>query len=162
MGLIINQPSEMSLLDLMHRLDIGPSAPVAKTLSPDSKSAFNMVLQGGPVSREQAFVLHSTERGYQQSVPLEGNTMLTTDRQVLDDIAQGDGPKHFLVAMGYAGWGAGQLEAEMVDDAWVALSFQPPLALNKLLQLTPEERLGHVAFSAGLDLSRMAGRIGYA
>ena len=50
----------------------------------------------------------------------------------------------------------------MIDDAWVALSFQPPLTLASLLQLAPEQRLDHAARSAGLDLGLMAGRIGYA
>ena len=80
---------------------------MARRLDPEANTVSAMVLNGGPVSREQAFVVHSTERNYQQSVPLQGNSMLSTDRQILDDIAQGDGPQEFLVALGYAGWAQG-------------------------------------------------------
>lgn len=162
MGLILNRPSQLPLLNLIRQLDLDLSDDVAATLNPDSAKAGPVLLNGGPVSQEQAFVVHSVDRSYQQSVPLIDHTMLTTDRQVLQDIAQGEGPENYLIARGYAGWGPGQLEAEMVDDAWIALSFQPPLTLQALLKIPPELRLEHTANSAGLDLNLMAGRIGYA
>ena len=162
MGLILNRPSRLPLIDLIRQLDLDLGDDVAPTLNPGSANPGAVLLNGGPVSQEQAFVVHSIDRSYQQSVPLIDRTMLTTDRQVLQDIAQGEGPEDFLIARGYAGWGPGQLEGEMVDDAWIALSFQPPLTLQSLLKLPPKLRLEHTANSAGLDLSLMAGRIGYA
>ena len=162
MGLILNRPNQMRLIELINQLVMDLTDDVATKLGPNSEAPAAVLLNGGPVAKEQAFVVHSADRSYQQSLSLSAHSVLTTDRQVLEDIAQGIGPRDFLVAQGYAGWGPGQLEAEMADDAWVALSFQPPLSMQALFNLPPAMRLEHTARSAGLDLTLVAGRIGYA
>lgn len=162
MGLILNRPSKTSLLELIKQLVMDLNDEVAVSLSSQSASPAAVLLDGGPVAKEQAFVVHSPERSYQQSLGVSEQMVLSTDRQVLQDIAQGDGPRDFVIAQGYAGWGPGQLEAEMADDAWVALSFQGPLTMQSLFKLPPKLRLEHTARCAGLDLNLVAGRIGYA
>lgn len=162
MGLILNRPSKTSLLELIQQLVIDLDEDVAASLGAESASPAAVMLDGGPVAKEQAFVVHSPERSYQQSLSVSEQVTLSTDRQVLQDIAQGEGPKDFVIAQGYAGWGPGQLEAEMADDAWVALSFQGPLTMQSLFSLPPTLRLDHTARCAGLDLKLVAGRIGYA
>ncbi len=161
MGLILNRPSKLSLLELINQLVMDLKEDVAVSLG-QSTSPATVLLDGGPVAKEQAFVVHSPERSYQQSLGISDQMVLSTDRQVLQDIAQGDGPRDFVIAQGYAGWGPGQLEAEMSDDAWVALSFQGPLTMQSLFKLPPKRRLEHTARCAGLDLNLVAGRIGYA
>lgn len=162
MGLILNRPSKTSLLELIKQLLMDLNDEVAPSLGPQSVTPGAALLNGGPVAQEQVFVVHSTERSYQQSLSVSEQMTLSTDRQVLQDIAQGDGPQDFVVTQGYAGWGPGQLEAEMADDAWVALSFQAPLTMQSLFKLPPKLRLEHTARCAGLDLNLVAGRIGYA
>jgi putative transcriptional regulator len=77
------------------------------------------ILAGGPVQPELGFVIHSTEYRRPETVTIDGNLALTASRDILRDIGTGKGPKKALVALGYAGWGPGQLEGELMQQVWV-------------------------------------------
>ena len=111
MGLIINKPArELDFATLLDHLNI-PRAPAGRDIR---------VLFGGPVERSRGFVLHSGD--YLQgpaSMQVQGGLVMTATQDILEALAQGSGPKEVLVALGYAGWGPGQLEAEIARNDWL-------------------------------------------
>lgn len=150
-GIIINRPMEISFSDLLQQIDIPASNPLQLP-----------VLRGGPVNEDQGLVLHSSELHsselrFPESEELGNGLCLTFSRDVLQSIATGQGPTRALFALGYAGWGPGQLEAEVQQHAWLTLG-----ADSKILFDTPvQERLAYAQALTGVDLQLLSGRIGH-
>lgn len=123
-GITINRLSEYSLGEILAQLHIDCSDETIRSLP---------VLEGGPVAPDRGFVLHSPKEGFESSMKVSDDIMVTTSRDVLAAIAKGEGPEKYLVALGYAGWGGGQLEGEMLQNAWLtveadsAIVFDSPL-----------------------------------
>lgn len=115
------------------------------------------VLLGGPVDPQRGFVLHSLDWGGQDTMEVDGRFALTNTIDVLRAIAEGKGPSRWLPALGYAGWGEGQLDEEMTRHGWFTVQ-----ATERLLFDTPVEQRWQAAFkSAGIDprlLSASAGQ----
>jgi len=111
MGLAVNRPVEgLTVPDLLGRL--GVEATIALPDDP--------VLLGGPVQRERGFVLHSADYASEHSLEVGDGVSLTATREVLDAMATDNGaPARSLLALGYAGWGAGQLEEEIKQNVWL-------------------------------------------
>lgn len=111
MGLIVNKPFEgLTFREMIAKLDIEVTA-----ATPDPP-----ILFGGPVGTGQGFVLHSSEyRGNEATMKVTSEISLTATVDILRAIAHGSGPKHALFALGYAGWGAGQIEGEMASNGWI-------------------------------------------
>ncbi len=109
-GITINRPSEFTLLEILRQLNIECEAQGVAEMT---------VFEGGPVHPERGFVLHTPGGDWESSAVIDENISVTTSRDVLAAIAKGQGPEKFLVALGYAGWGAGQLENEIKDNAWL-------------------------------------------
>ncbi|HEX3366813.1 YqgE/AlgH family protein [Phenylobacterium sp.] len=111
MGLAVNNPVEgLTVPDLLDKLDIKGTI----QLPPD------LVLMGGPVERERGFVLHSTDYEGEASLDVGPGVALTATREVLEAMASHNGaPSKSLLALGYAGWGAGQLEDEIKANVWL-------------------------------------------
>ena len=116
------------------------------------------VLEGGPVSPDHGFVLHTPAEGFDSSIQINDDIMVTTSRDVLADIASGKGPKHFLVALGYAGWGDGQLEFEMRQNAWLAVPADKGILFEASLPQRWEKALGKL----GINISDLHGVGGHA
>ncbi len=150
LGLVINRPTELTLGDLLKRIDLDLSLEI--DLSCDAPVFF-----GGPVQTDRGFVLHAPVGGYNSSIRL-GEVALTTSRDVLQDVAQGKGPDRLLVTLGYAGWGAGQLEYEMSQNAWLNVA-----ATHDILFDVPSEGRYQAALGQlGIDASMLAGDVGHA
>ncbi len=149
MGLIVNRRSNLSLDELLEHSGVSTS---------EAAFGSHPVLEGGPVGMEQGFVLHSAETAYAESLPLTRRTALSSHADILRQIARGQGPEHFIVALGYAGWGPGQLDRELESDAWIHVTAEPEF----LFDTQVGDRLDYVARSAGIDLALMGGRFGYA
>ena len=149
MGIVINQPLELRLREVLQHLDIEDSQ-----LAHDEP-----VMAGGPVQTDRGFVLHTpTERGWDSTVQISEQVALTTSRDVLDAIAHQRGPAASLVALGYAGWSAGQLEEELVANAWLTLP-----ADGDILFRTPiDQRLDAAAAKLGIDLALLVSTAGHA
>ncbi len=111
MGIVINRPiPTLTFTQLASQLEI----PVASGF-PDFP-----VLYGGPVETGRGFVLHSDDyHGGEATLPVSGNMALTATVDILRAIAEGQGPKQALFALGYAGWGAGQVENEFHGNGWL-------------------------------------------
>jgi putative transcriptional regulator len=136
---------------LLRQLDIEPGE------APDCA-----VHHGGPVEPGRGFVLHSTDWGGQDTLQVNGETgelfAMTGTIDVLRAIAEGRGPKKWIVALGYAGWGEGQLDEEMTRHAWFAAGTDP-----KILFETPADERWAAAFNAeGVDPRLLASETGAA
>lgn len=148
LGLMINRPvADVQLGELFDQLEITGShfrgAPV---------------LEGGPVQRDRGFVLHSDDLILETSLLLQEGLVLTTAREILAAIADGSGPARFLVCVGYAGWGAGQLETELAENAWLTCGGDPSIIFE-----TPfNERIDRAAKSLGIDFRLISGEAGHA
>ncbi len=116
MGLVINRVvGEGPLADLLRSLDL-PTKGVSGNIR---------IHYGGPVGIRQGFILHSADYRIDGSIVVNRDFSLTSDPEVLGDIGRGHGPDKALFAFGYAGWGPGQLEGELMQDAWVTVSADP-------------------------------------
>jgi len=111
-GITINRLSVFSLGEILAQLHIECTDDAIRSLP---------VLEGGPVSPDRGFVLHTPLDGFESSLPVSDEIMVTTSRDILAAIASGKGPEKYLVALGYAGWGGGQLEGEMRQNAWLSV-----------------------------------------
>lgn len=148
MGLVINQPLDTELDDLLEQLGFA--------LEPSRRDY--PVLSGGPVQPERGFVLHRRGPRWSHTIDLGGDIALTASRDVLEAMAAGQGPTEGLVLLGYAGWGPGQLERELADNAWLTV----PASSAILFDIPFEERARAAASQLGIDLNLLPTGAGHA
>lgn len=150
LGVVINRPTDMTVGDLLQRIDLELSLEIG--LTQDAPVFF-----GGPVQTDRGFVLHAPAGSYKSSINL-GEMALTTSRDVLQEVAQGKGPEDLLITLGYAGWGPGQLEDEMAQNAWLHVQ-----ANHDILFVTPAaERYSAALAQLGIDPIMLTGSAGRA
>jgi putative transcriptional regulator len=148
-GITINRQSGFTLGELFFQLN----------LPCDSQEISSMiVLEGGPVSPERGFVLHTPFEGFDSSIKINDDIMVTTSRDVLVAIAAGKGPQQFLVALGYAGWGDGQLESEMRQNAWLSVPADKGILFESSVQNRWEKAVGIL----GININDLHGVGGHA
>lgn len=117
LGIGVGQVREgITFHEVLNELDIDPG------IAPDCE-----VLHGGPVEPGKGFLLHSRDWMGPDSLKVCAFAALSSSIRLLRDIAAGKGPKHWLIALGYAGWGAGQLEGEMRQHGWYAANGHPEI-----------------------------------
>ncbi len=148
MGIVINRPLDLSLGEVLQQL--GLESRPELTAQP--------VFLGGPVETSRGFVLHSPVGQWGASIAVSEDIAVTTSRDILQALAAGRGPARSLVALGYAGWAAGQLEHEMAANAWLS----GPADSRILFDLPPAERWRAAAQSLGVDLSLISSDVGHA
>ncbi|WP_305804347.1 YqgE/AlgH family protein [Stenotrophomonas sp. YIM B06876] len=149
MGVVINQPSEYTLGEVLSQMDIHTDDAVLRA---------RPVLSGGPVHPERGFVIHDDARPWDSSLEVGGGLYLTTSRDILEAMAHGQGPRNALVALGCAGWDGGQLEQELADNSWLTV----PADAALLFELPLESRWQSAAARIGVDLFRLTGYSGNA
>ena len=151
MGLVINQPTDIHIAEIFSQLNIDPN-PEAKSQTP--------VYCGGPVQGERGFILHQgrVNKTWDSTLKIAHNLQLTTSRDILDSIAQEEGPQNCLIALGYAGWGAGQLEQELVENCWLTT----PADLGIIFDTPNEQRLSAAASLLGIRLDQLSMQAGHA
>ncbi|MCB1676876.1 MAG: YqgE/AlgH family protein [Halioglobus sp.] len=149
MGIIINQPLDLSVEEIFEHLQIETAGDFSHV----------PVLAGGPVQIDHGFVLHRNgSTHWEASLKVTPEITLTTSRDILRAIAGGSGPPDHLIALGYAGWSAGQLEQELADNSWLSMP-----ADSDIIFATPaERRLGAAAATLGIDMNLISGSAGHA
>lgn len=149
MGIVINRPTELLLADIFEQLEI--------TIS-ESCIAGQTVYIGGPVQGDRGFVLHDSATEWDSTLKITPDISITTSLDILEAIATGKGPQQTLVALGYAGWGAGQLEQEITQNAWL----NGPAESAIIFERPSKERWQAAADLLGVDLNLLSGDTGHA
>ena len=149
MGIIINRPVDLTLGDVFQQLDIA---------DPGGPATGQVVYLGGPVQNNRGFVLHEPLGAYESTLAVSETLGVSTSRDILTAIANSKGPAHFLLALGYAGWGPGQLEQELADNAWLSV----PASSEILFDTPAEARWSAAAHLLGVDMAQLSGDAGHA
>jgi len=149
LGIVINRPLDIPLEQVLSQMQ----------LTSESISVNRMpVFSGGPVQRDRGFVLHRPAGQWNSTLKVTDGIGLATSRDILEALACGQGPRDVLVALGYAGWDAGQLEQEMAENAWLSTPASPEI----LFDVAPERRWHAAAQRMGIDLSLLSPDVGHA
>lgn len=148
MGIVINRPMDVDLGDVLEHMNIEAQDPMANRLP---------IFEGGPVQRERGFVIHQPAGQWDAMLNVGDDLGITTSRDILGAIADGRGPKKVLIALGYAGWGAGQLEQEMAENAWLSTPADNSIIFN----ISPEQRWHAAAARLGVDLTLLSSEAGH-
>lgn len=148
LGIVINRSAEMKLGEIFKQMDI-PVTSLEATEAP--------VFAGGPVQQERGFVLHTSGGDWNATMPVSESISLTTSRDVLEAIAVGKGPEQYLVALGYAGWGEGQLEKEILDNSWL----NTPYGKQVLFDTPINQRWSAAAGQIGIDINKLTTPAGH-
>ncbi len=149
MGIVINRASSLNLNNMLGQLDID-----------NENTAFGeqTIYAGGPVQTEHGFVLHTIGKVWDSTLQITPTTSITTSRDILQAIARGEGPEKSLIALGYAGWGGGQLEDELSANAWL----NGPATKAILFDLPANERWTASAQALGVDITLLSSDAGHA
>ncbi|MGB5305966.1 MAG: YqgE/AlgH family protein [Gammaproteobacteria bacterium] len=149
LGIVINRPTETRLADILDHMDIKTDLEAV---------AMQPVYMGGPVQNDRGFVLHEPVGNWEATLQVTDSIGLTSSRDILEAIAQGSGPEHALISLGYAGWGAGQLEEELAANAWL----NGPASSKVVFETPSEQRWTAAAALIGVDLNLLSGDAGHA
>ena len=149
LGIVVNKPLPMAFSEVLLQMNLE---------AVDTTIGARAVLRGGPVHKDRGFVVHRPGGDWDSSHSVSESIHVTTSRDVLAAMARGAGPPDAFIALGYAGWEAGQLEREMRDNAWLPI----PLDEQILFQLPYEDRWHAVWRQLGVDIVRMSPFAGHA
>ena len=147
-GLVINRPIELKLGEMMSQMG----------LAFDAADADRQIYWGGPVQPERGFVVHRQPAGWESCMEVDDNLYITTSRDILRAIGAGEGPKEYFIALGYAGWGAGQLESEILSNAWL----NTPVDQAILFKTPARERWQAATRLLGVDVTQISSGAGHA
>lgn len=184
MGLIINMPVNITLHDLLKQIEENdkeennqaseevdqedidnPLVPKSETVVESEAESFlldnsleQLVLSGGPISQNRGFVLHRTQPGWKSSLALSEEIMITTSKDILMSLGTKKAPEQYMVTLGYAGWGPGQLETELQSNSWLTIDADSDILFN-----TPiEQRWQKATEKLGIDVAHLSSDIGHA
>ena len=141
-GITINRVSGFTLGEIFDQLDIECEVDGIRE---------DAVLEGGPVNRDRGFVLHTPLEGFESSLAINDDIMVTTSRDILQALAAGKGPDRYVVALGYAGWGDGQLEEEMRQNAWLSVPADSAIVFESAIA----NRWAEAVSVLGVDISNL-------
>ena len=175
MGLVVNRPTDVNLSTLLDKIEL------KLEITPFADQA---VYFGGPVQTERGFVLHeplnlraaeagvsvdpsanpaaSATTSYSSSLTVPGGLTMTTSKDVLEAVAKGNGPKRFIMTLGYAGWGAGQLEEEIALNGWINAELSRAQMAEIIFDTPSEQRYQRVMKALGFDPADLSGQVGHA
>lgn len=147
MGIVLNQATELNLHEVLDQLEI--------------EGAFGHdqpILLGGPVHQDHGFIIHTEKGNWRSTLSVTDDIHISTSKDILTSLAQGTGPKQYKVALGYAGWDAGQLEQELLDNSWITVAANTDIIFN-----TPEDKMYQAALQLlGIDEGFLSSDAGHA
>jgi len=150
LGLVINRPLDMRMSEVLDQLSL---------VTDNARLRAMPVLAVGPVQRDRGFVLHRPgEKSWESTMAVSDSLHVTTSRDVLAAMAKGEGPVQAVIALGYAGWEAGQLDEELLQNAWLTV----PCDDSLIFELPFEHRWHAAARLLGIELSRISTQAGRA
>ena len=149
LGLIVNRPIDMDLATLFEKIEVPLESPNVGRLP---------VYFGGPVQTDRGFVLHRPVGNWQSTLVVTSEVGLTSSRDVLQAVGKDGQPGEIMVTLGYSGWSAGQLENELVQNAWLTVPADPRI----LFELPFEERLRSAMETLGINFSNLSEKAGHA
>jgi len=149
MGIVINRPLDLELGDILSHMDIDVPHSAAQRLP---------VYQGGPIQPERGFVIHRPHGNWDAMLKVTPDIGITTSRDILVAIANGTGPQQTLIALGYAGWSAGQLEREIAANAWLST----PADESVMFDVPIPKRWHTAAAHLGIDINLLSTQAGHA
>jgi putative transcriptional regulator len=157
MGIMVNRPAgSIDFPDLLVQLNIIKKDDQIKL--PENAESMK-VMRGGPVDTGRGFVLHSSDFFLANAtLPIDDKICLTATVDILKAIADGNGPKHAILALGYAGWGPGQLENEIQGNGWLHCDADPELIFGDDV----DEKYGRALRKIGIDLGMLSNEAGHA
>ena len=148
LGIVINRATDMKLGEIFKQMNI-PIASLSAAEIP--------VFAGGPVQQERGFVLHTGGGDWNATMAVSESISLTTSRDVIEAIAAGKGPEQYLVALGYAGWGEGQLEQEILANAWLNTPYGRHILFDTPIDLRWRAAAGQI----GIDINQLTTPAGH-
>jgi putative transcriptional regulator len=148
MGVAVNKPNALFTLPEILR---GANLPVPEIILPP-------VYIGGPVELESAFILYRSDYQAEHQLEVSATIALSRETKILEDIAHARGPEKYMFLLGYAGWGPGQLETELIADGWLTV----PGDDNIIFDVADEDKWRTAAMLYGIDISTFGDVIGYA
>lgn len=148
MGLVINTATPMQLREIFAQMELQDLADIGDQI----------VMSGGPVQQERGFVLHPHGSQWQSTLEVSPDISLTASRDIIAALAEGQGPREYLIALGYAGWGEGQLEAEIAANSWLTV----PASRDIIFDTPFEQRWAAAAQVLGIDLNLISSNAGHA
>jgi putative transcriptional regulator len=148
LGIVVNRPIDVTLEALFRQVEI----PLGRV-----RFAEQPVFFGGPVQFDHGFVLHRPVGEWKSTLPV-GDVGLTTSRDILEAMAKGEGPREQLVALGYAGWAAGQLEDEILKNGWLTVEAD----LDVIFNVPPEARYEAAMHALGISAANLSEEAGHA
>ena len=150
LGIVINKPLQVSLADIFDELEI--------TYDPKEDMANqHPVLSGGPVERDKGFIIHDSQSKWESSIRITSEIKICTSKTILQDIALGKGPQNYLIALGCAGWEAGQLEKEIMENSWLTVPAIPELIFSQ----DHSSKLTEAAGTLGVDIRQLPQEAGH-
>jgi len=147
LGLIFNRPLELDLKELLRGLKIS-----------EVDNAKGNVFLGGPVNPGAIFILHSSDKCWKGTLKVSEHVYMSTDFEAIEDIAKGDGPKNFRLTLGYTGWGPGQLNTEISNNAWIAFDEDS----NLIFKINPSNQINEMSKIVGYDIRMISPNFGNA
>jgi len=139
-GLMVNKQTDLILQDIFMQMDLSAK---------QSKITQQVILLGGPIQNDRGFVLHADNSQWDATLTVNKQASLTSSNDILVALAKGQGPKKSLLALGYCGWEAGQLEQELLRDDWLVV----PADNDILFTLHWQKRREAAAKKMGIDLN---------
>lgn len=149
MGLVLNHPLDLDLGEVLNHLGMAADDPIV---------AGQQVYFGGPVQQERGFVLHRPPGDWNSMLTVTAEIAVSTSRDILQSIADGHGPKDAFIALGYAGWAAGQLEEEIAANAWLS----GPASHDIIFSVPSEQRWRAAAALLGVNFDHLSDDVGHA
>lgn len=164
-GLTINKPIDVSVDNVLKQLKLKPKTKSATKITENNTQNNNPdfnkpALRGGPVQIEQGFIIHDNndnDKQWENTISISEDLLITASQDILIDIAAGDGPENYLLALGCASWVSGQIEAEILNNSWLNCPIDKKIIFN----MPFEKRWQGAADLLGINLSAMSAFSGH-